>query len=134
MSDLITNIWVVALISVLLGVGLGVLIARVFARDSGGRTAADVQAELDQYKEEVGQHFTTTSELFRDLTEKYRDVYNHLASGAQSLGEDAMDQTRIEFTPSNAVTAEDSIDHTDQTEAASTDTDRSGDDPPLGAG
>src|SRR5690606_41654974 len=30
-------------------------------------------------------HFSTTAELFHNLTDSYRSVYQHLASGAQDL-------------------------------------------------
>lgn len=101
-----TNPWILALIALLLGALAGVLLTlAVERRKSGGRTVEDVQRELDDYKEEVGKHFATTSELFRDMTEKYRDVYNHLAAGSQQLCEDSMDHPLLEFTEARAVSA-----------------------------
>lgn len=43
------------------------------------------QAELERYKGEVIDHFTGTSELLRDLTVQYREVYDHLTHGARLL-------------------------------------------------
>jgi hypothetical protein len=33
----------------------------------------------------VQQHFTRTSDLFQHMTTQYRELYDHLAQGAQSL-------------------------------------------------
>lgn len=41
--------------------------------------------ELEQYRQQVAEHFDGTSRLLRDLTLQYRAVYEHLAQGAQSL-------------------------------------------------
>ncbi len=104
------NPWVLALIALLLGLFLGVIGTQLFERrKTGGRTVDDVQSELDDYKEEVGKHFATTSELFRDMTEKYRDVYNHLATGSQALCEDSMEHARLEFTQNRSVEARDDV-------------------------
>lgn len=108
MSELGANNPVLLLvIGVLIGALLGAFFYHLFDRSkSGGRTVDDVQREMDDYKEEVGKHFAVTSELFKDMTEKYRDVYNHLASGSQALCEDAMDSARLEFTAANTLAAD----------------------------
>src|SRR5690606_8589812 len=46
---------------------------------------AALQTEHEEYKQSVHNHFTTTARLFHNLTDSYRDVYNHLAGGAQAL-------------------------------------------------
>ncbi len=46
------------------------------------------QQELEQYRQEVGGHFTRTAELVGEMTAQYRAVYEHLADGAQRLGGD----------------------------------------------
>jgi uncharacterized membrane-anchored protein YhcB (DUF1043 family) len=38
-----------------------------------------------EYKDSVSDHFSMTAELVQQMTESYRDVYQHLASGAQDL-------------------------------------------------
>jgi len=45
----------------------------------------DLQQTHKAYRENVSNHFNTTAELIQQMTESYRDVYRHLASGAQSL-------------------------------------------------
>ncbi|MBL4820666.1 MAG: DUF1043 family protein [Gammaproteobacteria bacterium] len=39
----------------------------------------------EQYKDDVSDHFNTTAELVQQMTESYKDVYQHLALGAQDL-------------------------------------------------
>ncbi len=43
------------------------------------------QAQLNGYQEDVNRHFLKTSLLFNKLTDDYREVYEHLATGAQKL-------------------------------------------------
>jgi len=43
------------------------------------------QNKLTEYQEDVNRHFLKTSLLFSKLTDNYRDVYEHLATGAQKL-------------------------------------------------
>jgi len=41
--------------------------------------------ELKNYRSEVTSHFQETAHKFNALTENYRNIYEHLARGAQSL-------------------------------------------------
>ena len=52
----------------------------------------DLEARLERaiesradYEAEVAEHFATTAQLLSRMTQDYREVYNHLASGADSL-------------------------------------------------
>tara|TARA_R110001592_G_scaffold1042_1_gene6134 strand:- start:271 stop:726 length:456 start_codon:yes stop_codon:yes gene_type:complete len=45
----------------------------------------DLQRANSRYRDEVSEHFSTTAELVQQMTESYKDVYQHLASGAQDL-------------------------------------------------
>jgi len=45
----------------------------------------DLQRSHARYKEDVSEHFSTTADLVQQMTDSYRDVYQHLASGAQDL-------------------------------------------------
>ena len=82
--------WVVGLLSFLLGAGVGCIFAYlVFARN---RRTRHLQMELNQlrerfmdYRDQVTQHFMRTSELVQEMTHSYRSVYEHLAAGAQHL-------------------------------------------------
>ena len=85
-------VWQIGIIALLLGLAVGVLAQRLLTR-SGRETeelrqARDAaQQELKQYRDSVNQHFDKTSELVNDLTQDYVRVYQHLAEGAQTLGD-----------------------------------------------
>ncbi len=89
---------VTAVIAFLAGTGIGFFIGR----GSMAKTvehSAEVEAklgkaeqEVDEYRHQVKNHFEKTAELVGDLTNSYRDmtqhykkVYEHLALGAQTL-------------------------------------------------
>ena len=54
-------------------------------RASGGKSVKQLAEEKEAYQEQVVEHFKTTAELLNEMTDKYRDVYRHMAEGAQSL-------------------------------------------------
>jgi len=41
--------------------------------------------ELNQYQQDVAQHFAETSKLVNNLTQSYKEVHEHLAKGAIQL-------------------------------------------------
>jgi uncharacterized protein len=74
----------------ILGLGLGLLLGRRMS--TAGQKLRETERKLDQvlqdkkaYEDEVVEHFTDTAKLLNSLTERYRDVHNHLAQGASSL-------------------------------------------------
>ncbi len=83
-------IWLVGIGALAIGLVIGVLIAgRINASPSRIR---DLENEIRQlkdshsdYRDSVSDHFGMTAELVQHMTESYRDVYQHLASGAQDL-------------------------------------------------
>jgi uncharacterized membrane-anchored protein YhcB (DUF1043 family) len=85
-----TSIWLTGILFTALGIAIGSIVTYlVVARN--GRTRK-LQNELDQlkdrftdYRDQVTQHFMRTSELVQEMTQSYRAVYEHLASGAQNL-------------------------------------------------
>ena len=46
---------------------------------------ATARKELDNYHQDVAQHFAETSRLVNNLTQSYKDVHEHLARGAIQL-------------------------------------------------
>ncbi len=50
-----------------------------------------LRIDMQQYRDEVGQHFNKTGELFNAMTQNYREIYAHLATGAQTLSDDKTD-------------------------------------------
>ena len=99
----LTWVWGIALIS--LGVGIGVGIAYLAmgscrrARELATKLEA-LQKESDAYREEVAQHFLKTSQLVHRMTDSYRDVYQHLATGSESLCKEPLSAPRLDIADS----------------------------------
>ncbi len=77
-------------IALLVGLGLGILLGR--RTSDNGQRLRETERKLDQltqdkraYEEEVVEHFTQTAALLNTLTDSYRNVHNHLATGAETL-------------------------------------------------
>jgi len=56
-----------------------------------------LQQEFDSYQDQVGQHFRKTSQLVQTMTDSYRSVYEHLASGSEALCQDPASTPRLDF-------------------------------------
>lgn len=86
--------WAIALASLAAGLGLGALLARPLLLKKHQEKASSLQQQLDdlqnqqrEYRQKVDQHFNQSAELFVEMTDNYRKVYQHLSQGAQSLCE-----------------------------------------------
>lgn len=82
--------WLIGIGALALGVVVGLLIAtRLNASPSRIRELENQIRELKdnhaEYRDSVSNHFSMTAELVQHMTESYRDVYQHLAGGAQDL-------------------------------------------------
>lgn len=75
---------------------------------SGGKTAAELREELEQYQEKVSQHFEKSAEMFHGLTLQYRDLYQHMAETASDLVDDENRGAALSFR--NAVLLADASD------------------------
>jgi len=85
-------VWQISIISLVAGAMIGALAYRLFAPSvkQAGKIKSELdisREELSSYKASVNQHFNETSELVNDLTQNYVKVYQHLAEGAQTLGD-----------------------------------------------
>ena len=109
--------WIVGVLGFLLGTTLGCIAAwLVFSR---GDKTQQLQVELNElkdnftdYRDQVTRHFMQTSSLVQTMTESYRAVYEHLASGAQHLcdvdeGASKLQQTKTEEIDNPHATAAD---------------------------
>lgn len=99
--DNATSVWQVAIIALVAGAIIGALAYRFFSPSvkQANKIKTDLekaQGELASYKASVGQHFDKTSELVNDLTQNYVRVYQHLAEGAQTLGDNKTFPTLLE--------------------------------------
>jgi uncharacterized membrane-anchored protein YhcB (DUF1043 family) len=85
-----TSLWTVGILSFALGLVLGCIGAYLFfGRYSHTAKLREELSELRErfadYRDQVTQHFMRTSELVQEMTQSYRAVYEHLATGAQEL-------------------------------------------------
>jgi len=85
-------IWGIGLIVFAFGLGAGSLMTYFL----GGRRRElrakanelqEVRSAYAGYREDVDRHFHKTGELFQQMADQYRSVYEHLAQGANTLGE-----------------------------------------------
>ena len=92
--------WVILTIGLVIGLFLGWLITTlVQRRQNQGQNVTQLRKEMEDYRAEVNQHFAQTADLFKESSEKYRDLYEHLSGGAQKLCNDLPDRTQVEFRP-----------------------------------
>lgn len=80
--------WMGSAIVFAIGGGAGFFIARKIKDKRTLELEQQLQAtqsKLTDYQDEVNRHFLKSSLLFSKLTDNYRDVYEHLATGAQKL-------------------------------------------------
>lgn len=83
------NVWLISIAALVVGAVIGFLMGR---SGGGAQRQAELaeklestQKELDSYKTEVTEHFEKTAALVNNLTNSYKDVHEHLATGAQGL-------------------------------------------------
>ncbi len=86
----LTVVIVAAVAGLALGLAVGWLAGARSTAES--RRSRDLEHKLDQmmqdkkaYEDEVTQHFSETARLLNKLTQDYREVHGHLASGAANL-------------------------------------------------
>ena len=81
-----TNIWIIGVVALVIGALIGYLFGRSGSGSSNQEHELEqAKLELDAYKEKVSSHFEETAELVNKMTESYRGVYQHLATGAAAL-------------------------------------------------
>ena len=83
-------VWLIGAGCLALGVVIGVAFASQFATSPSRvreleNQIRSLEAQHSRYRDDVSDHFGTTAELLQQMTESYKDVYQHLALGAQDL-------------------------------------------------
>ncbi len=94
--------WGIGLIGFALGVACGVGIGYLTLCNSRRSQLLQekcdaLQREFDAYRGQVGQHFQRTSELVQKMTDSYREVYEHLATGSQALCQNPVTTPRLDI-------------------------------------
>ena len=84
-------VWFTGIACLAVGMVAGLLLGRKVQGSSPARLS-ELEAQIQElqrhhadYRDHVSEHFGTTAELVQQMTESYRDVYQHLATGAQQL-------------------------------------------------
>ena len=83
-------IWLTGIVCLLVGVVTGVVFSNRL-NSSASRVQElenqirDIKDNHLVYRDNVSDHFSMTADLVQHMTESYREVYQHLASGAQDL-------------------------------------------------
>ena len=80
------------------GIGLGFLISQLWMRGRSTK-ANEVQQQFDDYRREVTQHFGQTAEHFKAIGREYRELYEHMAGGADALCDREALDTKLSFAP-----------------------------------
>lgn len=80
------------------GVGLGFWLSQARMRGESAK-ADEVQRQFDDYRREVTQHFGRTAEHFQAIGREYRELYEHMASGADALCEREAADVKLSFAP-----------------------------------
>ncbi|MFT5721789.1 MAG: uncharacterized membrane-anchored protein YhcB (DUF1043 family) [Motiliproteus sp.] len=108
------SIWLVGAATFVIGIILGLLIAR---RSSSSRSKDalieelnEARREFEDYKIDVSTHFAKTADLVNNLTSSYRDVHQHLSSSASQLCSDEPLLISLERPAEAAVTETDADD------------------------
>jgi uncharacterized membrane-anchored protein YhcB (DUF1043 family) len=71
---------------------------------------ASARNELAGYRGDVNQHFLKTSLLLGKLTNNYREVYEHLATGAQKLCNEKPNTPKLDLPDNNILTSMENVD------------------------
>lgn len=108
-----TSIWLIGILGVLIGILLGSIATYLLV--ARNRRTHELQLELNQlterfteYRDQVTQHFMRTSELVQEMTRSYRDVYEHLAAGAQNLCGNAEERWQLDHSRAGEQLADES--------------------------
>lgn len=85
----IETLIIVAVVTLLIGAAVGVVVGRMWVlpeqQKSLEKQLNTAQRSLDTYQQDVAKHFLETANKVSDLSQSYRDLHDHLSTGALSL-------------------------------------------------
>ena len=74
---------------VVLGIGFGLLLHKLFGKTGNEQTLAKENQQLkndfERYQGQVNDHFSTSAELFERVSDDYRRLLGHMAEGTNKL-------------------------------------------------
>jgi uncharacterized membrane-anchored protein YhcB (DUF1043 family) len=94
--------------AVLLGLVIGALIMYFVSgsNKNSDKSIKAVEEKLNNYQQDVAEHFEQTADLVDELTQSYKKVFDHLGKSARVLMTDEQIQVQIEKRKGNKVTLE----------------------------
>ncbi|GDY26515.1 MULTISPECIES: YhcB family protein [unclassified Agarivorans] len=108
-----------SMIFLLIGVAIGFFLSRMASKPAGTNDAsmkqelAQNKAELDSYKEQVQEHFSTSAQLLEDMAKQYQGIYEHMASQSKSLISDDVAQPQLFADYQEKLEVDDSVESND---------------------
>lgn len=98
--------WIIVMsVGVLAGLGLGFFLGRLGGRGNTQKLA-DVEAELNEYRQNVSEHFSQSAEHFQAIGRQYRELYEHMAVGSEKLCVGAPSEGQLKFPRPDEVSKE----------------------------
>ena len=98
------SIWFLVIGSLAVGIVIGITFTRRLGTDA--IRVQQLEEKLEsmseshmEYRNNVSEHFNTTSELINQMTDSYKKVYGHLAIGAQDLCSDKVAEKLLPLQP-----------------------------------
>lgn len=93
MNEGVSDLLIIGIIALLLGIGIGLAVSRLFFRGppQNRRVAQqmdELQHEYTRYQAKVNEHFMETAHRMRRLNDAQREMHEHLAQGANRLSSD----------------------------------------------
>lgn len=77
-------IWLI--VGLVVGGAIGAMATWWISRARGGAVSVmQLKQENDRFKNEVTEHFVETARLINQMTDSYKQVFDHLSSGAETL-------------------------------------------------
>ena len=73
-----------AVLLLLAGAGIGFFLGRK-GRSNATSKLEETRAEFDDYRKDVTRHFDQTAQQFQTIGQQYRDLYEHMAKGAETF-------------------------------------------------
>ena len=64
-----------------------------------------MQRQFDDYRQSVTEHFGRTAEHFQAISQQYRELYEHMASGADTLIDQQAIDEKLSFMPKATIQA-----------------------------
>ncbi len=78
-----TAVWAaLAIAGLVAGIGIGFWLGRL---QKDGDRVAELETELETYREKVTEHFAQSATHFQAIGQQYRELYEHMAAGSEAL-------------------------------------------------